>query len=49
MRQNGSLVFLTSAVNEAEAALDRHGFSHSHITLKVGGKTAFMFIATGTA
>ena len=49
LRQNGSLVFLTSAVNEAEAALGKHGFSHSHITLKVGGKTAFMFIATGTA
>ena len=45
LRPNGSLVFLTSMQSEACSALERHGFSHSHIQLKIGGKETFLFCA----
>jgi len=45
LRPSGSFVFLTSTQNEACRSLNRHGFSHSHIPLKIGGKDTFLFCA----
>ena len=45
LRPGGSFVFLTSTQSEACRSLSRHGFSYSHIPLKIGGKDAFLFCA----
>jgi len=45
LRLNGSFVFLTSTQSEACRSLDRHGFSYSHVPLKIGGKDTFLFCA----
>ena len=48
LRPGGSFVFLTSTRNEACRSLARHGFSYSHIPLKIGGKDTFLFCANNT-
>ena len=45
LRPSGSFVFLTSSQNEACQSLTRHGFSYSHVPLKIGGKNTFLFCA----
>ena len=45
LRPDGSLVFLTSQLDEAYQPLEEHGFSYSHIPLKIGGRETFMFFA----
>ena len=45
LRCSGSLVFLTSMQSEACQSLEKHGFSYSHIPLKINGKDTFLFCA----
>ena len=45
LRPGGSLVFLTSNGDQARRSLDTHGFSHSRVPLRIGGKDTFLFRA----
>ncbi|MCL2604587.1 MAG: methyltransferase [Defluviitaleaceae bacterium] len=45
LKPDGKLVFLTSALDEAQQALDANGFTHSYIPTKINGKNTYLFTA----
>jgi 23S rRNA G2445 N2-methylase RlmL len=45
LRKGGSLIFLSSAKQEACQSLDGHGFSYTFMPLKINGKETFLYTA----
>jgi 16S rRNA G966 N2-methylase RsmD len=45
LRPGGMFVFITSAENEAQTALDKYGFGYTYIPFKINGKNTHLFTA----